>query len=60
MASETLTVPEERLADVILVIRCGLCHVDESVIHNDVTPKLLEWCGEMEEYLKRLAEDDDG
>lgn len=57
MANETLTIPEERLADVILVIRCGLCYVDETAIHNDVTPKLLEWCAGQEEYLKQLAEE---
>jgi len=57
MASETLTVPEEHLEDVIYVIRRGLASTKKA-IHKDVVEQLTKWCDEEEEYLKRLAEED--
>jgi hypothetical protein len=51
MASEILTIPESRLAEVIAVIRAGL---KETKVSPDTKRNLLKWCKEEEEYLKRL------
>lgn len=55
MASETLTVPEEYLEDVIRVIRAGLKAVKK--LPKDVRDNLAEWCDEEEDYVTRLKED---
>lgn len=57
MAKEALYVPEERLAEVISVIRAGLevsPDISEETAHN-----LSAWCEEEDEYLQRLQKDDD-
>jgi hypothetical protein len=56
MASETLSVPEEHLEDVIYVIRRGLLSTKKA-IHKDVLKQLTKWCDEEEEYLRRLSEE---
>lgn len=53
MAKETLSVPEENLAEVIRVIRAGLKAVKVS---QDTRDNLIRWCDEEQEYLDRLAE----
>ena len=53
MASEILAVPEQRLEEVIRVIRAGLKAVKPPV-SKDVENNLLLWCHDEEEYLKRL------
>ncbi len=53
MASETLSVPEEHLAEVIRIIRAGLKVV--VVSDEDVRQSLLDWCEGEEEYLRRLS-----
>lgn len=55
MASETLSVPEEHLGDVIHVIRRGLQSTKKS-IDKEVYEQLTKWCDEEEEYLKRLGD----
>lgn len=57
MAKEALYVSEERLAEVISVIRAGLevsPDISEETAHN-----LSAWCEEEDEYLQRLQEDDE-
>jgi hypothetical protein len=56
MASETLTVPEEHLEDVIYIIRRGLASTKKA-IDKQVIKQLTKWCDEEEEYLKRLADE---
>ena len=51
MTSEILTVPEERLEDVIEVIRAGL---KTTKVPKDVKYNLSKWCRDEEDYLKRL------
>lgn len=48
MASETLSVPEEHLRDVIRVIRAGLEHTKAP---REVRSQLRRWCDEEEQYL---------
>ena len=48
MASEILSVPEEKLFEVIKVIRAGLSHVSVS---EETRIQLLKWCEEEEEYI---------
>ncbi|MCJ2530800.1 MAG: hypothetical protein LN413_00565 [Candidatus Thermoplasmatota archaeon] len=52
MASETLSVPEEHLPEVIEVIRAGLSQVATS---STVRDALREWCIAEEYYLEELA-----
>ncbi len=51
MVKEILAVPEERLAEVIKVIRAGLKAIK---ISKDVKYNLSKWCKDEEEYLERL------
>ncbi len=51
MASETLSVPEEHLEEVIKVIRAGLKAVR---VKREVSQQLKKWCDEEEEYVERL------
>lgn len=57
MASEILAVPEDRLMDVIRVIRAGL--KAEKNVPREVRSQLTKWCNEEEEYLNRGSEDGD-
>jgi hypothetical protein len=61
MASELLSVPEEHLREVILVIRKGLASVkaEKVKIKADVRRQLTKWCDEEEEYLECLEGDDE-
>jgi hypothetical protein len=54
MASEVLSVPEEKLGEVIKVIRAGLMTLDMDV-SDDTFENLTKWCDEEEEYLKRIG-----
>lgn len=56
MASETLSVPEESLAEVIIVIRTGLKNAKH--ISKDTRRELKKWCDEEEKYLRGLADGD--
>lgn len=49
MASEILAVPEERLREVIKVIRAGLKHTKN--VSRDTRHNLLKWCRDEEAYL---------
>lgn len=49
MASETLTVKEEKLGEVIDVIRIGL---RTATISENTRAHLVGWCREMEFYLQ--------
>lgn len=51
MASEILAVPEERLAEVVAVIRAGL---KAATVSPETDRNLTKWCNEEEAYLKRL------
>lgn len=57
MAKEILAIPEERLAEVIKVIRAGLEFVDSGEylpqISDETREQLEKWCDSEEEYLKR-------
>lgn len=59
MAKETLTIPEEKLPEVIKVIRAGLEYVDSGhylpQISDETREQLAKWCDEQEEYLKRIG-----
>jgi hypothetical protein len=52
LAKETLVIPEENLAEVIRIIRCGLRHSKR--VTNDTKHNLTKWCKEESDYLKRL------
>lgn len=52
--SETLSIPEEYLEEVIKVIRTGLEHTKVS---KTVKSNLRKWCSEEEKYLKTLKDD---
>lgn len=56
MANEVLSVPEESLAQVILVIRTGLKNA--KYISKETRRELKKWCDEEEAYLKGLADGD--
>lgn len=56
MASEILAVPEEKLAEVIAVIRAGLRTTKVSAETHD---QLTKWCDAEEQYLKDMASMDD-
>lgn len=51
MSSETLSVPEEHLADVIKIIRAGI-RAEAHQIPEVVRLELTDWCDEEERYLK--------
>jgi len=60
MAKEILAIPEEKLSEVIAVIRSGLEHVDDghndlSTISDETREQLTEWCDKEEDYLKRIS-----
>jgi len=57
MAKETLSIPEEKLAEVIKVIKIGLEYVDGNFISEETRENLIQWCDDEEEYLKRISED---
>lgn len=50
MATETLSVPEEHLLEVINVIRAGL---KATKVTPEVRARLGEWCKAEEEYINR-------
>jgi len=57
MAKEVLVIPEERLPDVVAVIRAGLeyvddCYGDIPVISDETREYLTKWCDEETKYLK--------
>ena len=57
MAKEILVVPEEKLSEVIAVIRAGLEYVDDgygdiSIISDETREQLEKWCKEELEYLE--------
>ena len=54
MASELLNVPEDKLAEVIRVIRAGL---KSERVSSETRTKLSRWCDEEERYLLGLAEE---
>lgn len=58
MAKEVLVVPEERLGEVIRVIRAGLKAISGKGddVTNDTWSNLTKWCNEQEAYLKRLSD----
>lgn len=51
MANEILSIPEDDLKEVIMVIRVGLKHCATS---PEVREQLNIWCNEEEDYLKGL------
>lgn len=55
MATETLSVPEDNLHDVIKVIRVGLENIISvpfmDQISNETREQLTRWCDEEEAYL---------
>ena len=57
MATEILAIPEERLKDVITVIRVGILLI-ENLKEYDVSDQTLrylrEWCVEEEAYLEKI------
>lgn len=55
MATESLNVPEEHLAEVVEIIRAGLIVVESA---DEVAGPLRDWCEDVEEYLARLASDE--
>lgn len=57
MAKEILSIPEDKLDEVVQVILLGIRVVrDESIddVSDDVIKNLEDWCSDIEEYLKRL------
>lgn len=50
MATELLAVPEEKLPEVIRVIRAGL---KKEKVSRDTRKNLLTWCKMQEEYINR-------
>lgn len=57
MALETLSIPEEHLADVINVIRAG-CHLRHDQIDPEVYARLTQWCNDEDDYLHQDDDDD--
>lgn len=52
MATEVLAVPEERLREVIEVIRAGLrAKRADKAISRETRTQLAKWCDDEEEYL---------
>jgi hypothetical protein len=58
VAKEVLFVPEERLDEVIKVIRMGLDRAKQIGVYikQDTKDGLEKWCIEEEDYLRRLRE----
>jgi len=57
MAKEILAIPEEKLSEVIAVIRTGLEYVDDGydelpTISDETREQLTKWCNDEEDYLK--------
>lgn len=52
MATEVLPIPEENLAEFILILREGLKNTDHSLLTDRFVAALDSWCGEVEEYIK--------
>jgi hypothetical protein len=57
MASEILAVPDDKLREVISVIRAGLMR--ERKVSRETRRQLTKWCNEEEAYLKRLGENNE-
>jgi hypothetical protein len=57
MASEVMYIPEERLAEVIGVIRAGLR--TSKKVSGETRRQLTQWCDEEAAYLKRLTAPDE-
>mgnify|MGYP001559791992 CR=1 FL=1 len=55
MAKEILAVPEDKLEEIIKVIRAGL-HLLDKKISKDTKYNLEEWCRVEEEYLRGLKD----
>jgi len=53
MTTEILTVPEEKLEEVINVIRTGL-NKSPVRISRETREALTKWCSEMQEYVDKL------
>lgn len=47
MATETLSIPEESLKDVVLIIRMGLAAID-GLVAPRTAQRLAQWCDNME------------
>lgn len=56
MAKEILAIPEDKLSEVIAVIRAGLVIADVS---SETIEQLTKWCNEEEEYLEDTAGKDE-
>jgi len=55
MAKEILAIPEERLEEVINVIRAGLVvYKGTKAISKETRKQLLKWCDEEQEYLDNM------
>jgi len=50
MAKEILVVPEDRLLEVIAIIRNGI--KSTKIVSKDTKYNLLKWCDEEEMYMK--------
>jgi len=48
MAKEILSIPEDKLSEVIKVIREGLKHV---IVSEETSQQLSKWCDEEEEHI---------
>lgn len=61
MAKEILAIPEEKLGEVIQVIRSGLGNVDGGSylqeISDETREQLIKWCNEEEKYLESISHD---
>ena len=58
MAKEILSIPEEHLAVVVLVVQSGLWHPEDyPPLPEEVRTQLKGWILGIEEYLKRLEEE---
>lgn len=57
MASEVLAIPEEDVAEVILVIKAGLRSLG-SLVPSPTRAGLLDWCEEFDHYLDAWREED--
>lgn len=60
MASETLSVPEEHLREVIDIIRAGLeaRRKARRKVSREVREQLEKWCNEEEGYLNRAPDNE--
>ena len=57
MASEILSVPEERILEVVKVLRSGISTCQDSV-SEDTLIHLMKWCNDMEEYMQQGDDDE--